>query len=94
MSEEVFFDKPIHLNRFARCFDLESEDNSHILENLFLSIDGSIMGVKLEPIKKFFSEEEVRSYRYGTKKMPKGFDVKTEEDFYRLMAILTPLSEY
>jgi hypothetical protein len=94
MPEEVFFDKPIHLNRFSRCFDLEDEANAHILDNLYLSIDGSILGVKLEPIKKFFSDEEVRGYRYGLKKMPKGFEVKTEEDFYRMMAILTPLSEY
>jgi hypothetical protein len=94
MEKEIFFDKPIHLNRFSRSFDLESEENAHVLENLFLSIDGSIMGVKLEPIQKFFSDQEVRAYRYGTKKMPKGFDIKTEDDFYRLMAILTPLSEY
>lgn len=93
MEDEVFFDKPIHLNRFAKCFDLEAEENSHILENLFLSIDGSIMGVKLSVIKKFFSEEEVRAVRYGLKKMPKSFDVKTEEDFYRMLATITPLTE-
>lgn len=90
-EDEVFFDKPIHLNRLARCFDLESEEHSHILENLFLSIDGSILGVKLSSVKKFFGEEGVRSVRYGVKPMPKSFDIKTEEDFYRMLATLSPL---
>jgi hypothetical protein len=91
MEDEIFFSKPIHLNKFSRCFDLEAEEHAHILENLFLSIDGSILGVKLAPIKKFFSEEGVRSVRYGTKPMPKSFEVKTEEDFYRVLATLAPL---
>ena len=91
MEEEVFFDKPIHLNRFARTFDLEAEENSHVLENLLLSIEGSILGVKLSPIKRFFSDPEVRAYRYGTKKIPKSFEIKTEDDFYRTLAILAPL---
>lgn len=93
MEDEVFFDKPIHLNRFARTFDLESEENAHILESLFLSIDGSIMGVKVPAIKKFLSEELVRSYRYGLKPIPKSFEIKNEEDFYRTLAILIPLTE-
>jgi hypothetical protein len=91
MEDEVFFKKPIHLNRLAKCFDLESEDNAHILENLFLSIDGSILGVKLSVVKKFFQEDAVRTIRYGVKPMPKSFEVKTEEDFYRMLATLAPL---
>lgn len=94
MEEEIFFDKPIHLNRFSRCFDLEAEENAHILENLLLSIDGSIMGAKIAPLKKFFSEESVRAVRFGKVSMPKSFEVKNEEDFYRLLATLTPLTEY
>lgn len=90
-EDEVFFSKPIHLNRLSKCFNLESEDNCHILENLFLSIDGSILGVKLSSIKKFFSEEGVRAVRYGVKPTPKSFEVKTEEDFYRMLATLAPL---
>lgn len=92
MEDEVFFDKPIHLNRIVKCFNLEAEENSHILENLFLSIDGSILGAKLSVLKKFFLEEGVRAIRYGLKPLPKSFDVKTEEDLYRMLATLTPLS--
>lgn len=91
MEDEIFFDKPIHLNRIGKCFNLESEENSHILENLFLSIDGSILGAKLSVLKNFFSEEGVRAIRYGTKPIPKSFEVKTEEDFYRMLATLAPL---
>lgn len=91
MEDEIFFSKSIHLNRFTRSFDLESEEYSHILENLFLSIDGSILGVKTAMVKKYFSEEDVRAIRYGTKPMPKSFEIKTEDDFYRMLATLAPL---
>ena len=91
MEDEVFFSKSIHLNRLTRSFDLESEENAHILENLFLSIEGSILGVKLSVIKKYFSEEGVRSVRYGLKPIPKSFEIKNEDDFYRMLATLAPL---
>jgi hypothetical protein len=91
MDDEIFFEKSIHLNRFSRGFDLESEENAHILENLLLSIDGSILGVKTAAVKKYFSEESVRAIRYGNKPIPKSFEVKTEDDFYRMLATLSPL---
>jgi len=93
MEEEVFFEKSIHINRFTSTFDLEDEDNVHVLENLLISLDGSIMGVRSEMIKPYLNEPEVRSIRYGIKPTPKKFEIKSEEDFYRTLAILTPLSE-
>jgi hypothetical protein len=93
MDDQVFLDKAIHLNRFSGLLSLESEEGAHILEQLVLTIDGSIVGVKRDAVQKFFSDAEVRAYRYGIKKMPREFPVKNEEDFFRLLAILTPLSE-
>lgn len=91
MEDEIFFQKTIHLNRLTSCFDLESEENAHILENLFLSIEGSILGVKRSVVQKYFSEEGVRKVRYGLVPIPKSFEVKTEDDFYRMLATLSPL---
>lgn len=91
MEDEIFFPKTIHLNRLTRSFDLESEENAHILENLFLSIEGSILGVKRSVVQKYFSEEGVRKVRYGLVPAPKSFEIKTEDDFYRMLATLSPL---
>lgn len=93
MEEEVFFEKAYHVNKFAKDFNLESEENAHVLDELLITMEGSILGVKSRAIQPYLLEKEVRSIRMGVKKMPKKFEVHSEEDFFRMLAILTPLSE-
>lgn len=93
MEDIVFLGKPIHLNRFANDFDLETEERCHILDHLSISLDGAIMGVQRHKVEPFFEEPEVRKIRYGVIKMPQKAKLETEEDFFRLMAILVPLEE-
>jgi len=74
-------------------FDLEGDTFKHLLDKLVMSIDGSIMGVELSAIQPFLNDPDVRAIRYGIKKMPKELGIKCEDDFFKLLAIMTPLDE-
>lgn len=95
MEEDiVFFEHSIHLNKFSKEFDLEAEERAHILSELVMSLDGAtIMGVKRARVEPFFADPEVRKLRYGLLRMPKDIKLENEDDFYRLLAILTPIEE-
>ena len=73
--------------------DLESETFTHLHKELLVSIDGSIMGVKRSMIEPYLNEPLVRGVRMGVKKMPDKFVLENEADFFRLLAILVPVSE-
>ena len=93
MEDEVFLDKPYHVNKFKHTFDLEDEENSYLLDDLLISFDGSILGVKSAMIAPFLKEPGVENIRLGLDPMPTKFEIKNEEDFFRTLAILTPISE-
>ena len=93
MEDTLFLEKPFHPNHLPKEFDLKSEDKKHILEFLSISFDGSIVAVKADKVKHFFIEPDIKKIRYGFKARPKSHKMETEEDFYRMLAILIPLEE-
>lgn len=109
MEDIVFLTSPIHKNKFSQGkmktgvndegedvfekLDLDSETFSHMSGKLSFSIDGTIVGVSLSAVKDFLREPIVRKIRMGMLKMPKKYDITTEEDFFRLMAIFVDLEE-
>lgn len=91
----LFFERPIHLNYFARAkFNLEEEDKTYLLEFLALSLDGAVMGVKLAKVEPYFTDPMVREIRLGCLKMPERVELTSEEDLFKLLAMLIPLDEY
>lgn len=93
MEDILFFEKPIHLNRFTKEFDLEAEERVHILEQLAISLDGAILGVQRKKVEPFFEDPDVRKSRYGVIPMPEHVKLETEDDFFKLLAFLIPLDE-
>lgn len=73
--------------------DLESDRFKHLQESLLISIDGTIMAVEKARVRGFLSEPEVRGFRLGTVKFPREYEIKNEDDFFRLLAIMCPLDE-
>ncbi len=92
--EYYFLERPIHLNRFNdQVFNLKAEENKYILSHLDMSIDGTILGVDKEKVNHLFQDPDVRAIRYGLVKMPKSFEFKNEEDFFKIMAVMISLSD-
>jgi hypothetical protein len=94
MDEEVFIEGAIHSNKITPGFDIFDEENKHVLENLIMTIEGSIIGVKSAVVLPHLQDPEVRKMRVGAVKMPSKFKVENEDDLYRLLALMVPLDEY
>jgi len=93
MDEDIFFDDMLHVNKFAGGFDLNSEENKHIKDNLIISFEGTIVGVKRAAVQAHINSPDVRRIRLGLDRMPSKFVIENEDEFYKLLAILTPLSQ-
>lgn len=92
MEEEyLFFDHSgFHKSKFKE-FNLEAEENAQVKASLFFSLDGAIIGVKPDVIKPYLKLDDVRKMRAGIIKTPNSFEIKTAENFYRMLAIFLPL---
>jgi hypothetical protein len=73
--------------------DIESDEFKDWQEGLHMSIDGSIMGINASLVRPYINNPDVRAIRFGIKHMPREYKIKNKDDFYRLLAILTPLDE-
>lgn len=74
-------------------FDLEAEENAHLREDLKITPDGKILAVKRSRVSKIAQEKEVFLVRMRMAKMPREFNIKTDEDFWRCLAHLVDLDE-
>ncbi len=94
MEEEFYFDGAIHANRLKREFDIFAEENAHVLENLLVTVDGSICGVKTDAVMPHLKDPEIRKIRLGVAPMPKTIKIENEDDLYKLLALYVPLDSY
>lgn len=94
MEDVLFLRHPIHFNKLKSYgLDLESEEWADVLKELTVSFEGSVLGVNREKVEHYFSDPEIRKFRFGYLTLPKQMEIKNADDFYRLMAILIPLEE-
>ena len=91
MEEEVFLSEAIHVNKITPEFDIYAEGNEHVLENLLITFDGTIMGVKSAAVLPHLINEEVHNIRIGAAPFPRKFKIENEDDFYKLLALYVPL---
>lgn len=96
MSEHLFM-RTIHVNKFKASpddeWDINSEENIHLLENFQIMKDGSVVSVAKDKVQKFLDEKDTMLIRMGYKKMPKE-PVKTEDDFWRIISYFVDIDEY
>tara|TARA_B100000809_G_scaffold149718_1_gene147242 strand:- start:184 stop:438 length:255 start_codon:yes stop_codon:yes gene_type:complete len=84
MSDFVWLDVPLHKNKF-KGIDFDE------LTTVQMSFDGAIMAVKRELVEPHYIENDVQMIKAGYKKMPKGLEVKTEDDLYKFLAYFVSL---
>lgn len=93
MEDFVFVDT-INIAKFEKEeFNPMAEENAHVLEHLNLTPDGKILAVRREKVADLAKSKEIFLVRMKLRKPPKSIDVKTEEDFWRVMAYLVDLDE-
>ena len=94
MEEEIYFDGSIHANRLKKEFDIFAEENAHVLENLLVTVDGTICGVKTAVVMPYLEDPEIRKIRMGVSPMPKRVKIENEDDLYKLLSLYVPLGTY
>jgi hypothetical protein len=94
MEEEIYFDGSIHANRLEKEFDIFAEENAHVLENLLVTVDGTICGVKSAVVLPHLQDPEVRKIRMGAAPSPRSVKIENADDLYKLLALYVPLSVY
>jgi hypothetical protein len=94
MEENIYFDDSIHANRLKKEFDIFAEENAHVLENLLVTIDGTICGVKTAVVISHLQDPNIRNIRLGSAPMPKTIKIENENDLYKLLALYVPLDTY
>jgi hypothetical protein len=94
MEEEIYFDNSIHANRLVSEFDIFAEENAHVLENLLVTIDGTICGVKTAVVMPHLENPEIRKMRIGSVPIPRVVKIENEDDLYKLLALYVPLDTY
>lgn len=83
----------IHVNKINKEFDLNKEENQHVLANLKVTIDGSIIGVKKEIVASLLKDPEVKSIRFGYKKIAHEYKIDSADALYKLLAMFIPIEE-
>jgi hypothetical protein len=79
--------------------DFEKRQNIRIKEvdsiksNLFITIDGTIMGVRRCVVDPFFNDKDVENVRWSRKNIPNKLLIQNSDDLYKLLAAVVPLDE-
>ena len=73
--------------------DLESEEFEAWKEGLYISLDGTIIGVDSSLVTPHISDPNIRNIRYGRAEMPTKFKITCKEDLHKLLALLVPLED-
>ena len=82
------------MNQFEKEeFNPSDEKNISILDDLKLSIDGSIVAVRKQKVRQYLDDKEVFLVRMGRQKLQNKIEVKTEDDFWKLLSYFVDLDE-
>ena len=95
MEEEYYYPDPaIHPSKIKSIFkfDLNSEENKDILDNLFLSLEGSILAVKKDCVRQYLRDPDILEMRMLFKKT-NDLKISNADEFYKFMAVLIPLDQ-
>lgn len=82
----VYLNYPLHANHFPG-FEIPED----LKKDLLITLDGGIHAVRESLVKHLFDVPEIRDFRVGYSKGSKRIDVKTVEDFLKVMAIMAEL---
>lgn len=95
MEDYFILEGLLHVDKFSNEeFKILSEENSHILDDIEVSFDGTILAVKKEKVLPALKDKDISRMRLGFKKMPRNFEIKTEDDFYNFLALHISLEDY
>jgi hypothetical protein len=95
MDDLIFLDGKFHLNQIEKLdWDINADENKDILESLECSFEGTVLAVKTASILSALQDEEINDMRMGRKKWPKKVKLTSREEFFQLLALHVPLSEY
>lgn len=87
-DEFLWLERPIHKNTLPKDF---FEKNEHLVNDVRLSFDGSIMSVRRSRVERQYLEQNVEMIRLGYKEVPKGLKVVDEESFYKMLSFFVEL---
>jgi hypothetical protein len=83
MSEFVWLEEPLHKNAFGK---FNWEEHPEILDTLMISVDGSIMAVRLDKVEEHYANEGVQNIRMGYKKAEKWPKIEGLDTIYKVLA--------
>lgn len=94
LETALWLDGSLNLETFEDSAFNPAEDKD-VMENLKISIGvGTILAVNKDTIIPYLEDPEIRKIRIGVKIMPKNFALATAADFWRIVALCIPLTEY
>lgn len=92
--DEFLFISMINILKFEKEeFNIGSEENKPLMEDLKVTPDGKILAVRRSRVDEHLKDKEVFLTRMGMRPFPKKVEIKEESDFWRLMAMLVDIEE-
>ena len=86
MEDISWLNTPVHTNH------IKIEITDSMKDNLVVSFDGTILGVKTKAIESYLSEDEVKMVRVGFKKLSKDMmKYDSEDGLYRMLSYIVEL---
>ena len=92
-NDLLFLDGKINIMQLDK-LEWRLEDNQDVMENLECGFEGSVYAIKKSAVINALNDETVNDVRMGRIEYPRYVPIKSSEDFYKLIAIHIPLTEY
>lgn len=94
MDEYLLVNGGLNLQKFERNPYFQLEEHPEIMEALDVFPNGEICGIKLAVIEEVLKDTEVDDIRNELKRFPKNVEIKSANDFLKLIAYYIDIEEY